>query len=169
MQHNYSIKTEHLLLVPMNQSLSEEYRKLRNREDNRKFFFNSSVIKKEQQEIWFHRYLSNEREYMFSIILLNSKIHIGAIGIYNIDNSFKTGEIGRIVIDRDLVAGRGYGVESITAISQIAANELKLEKVYAYIYSNNSASRKSFIKAGFLPVDTDIYGNDIIKVKLKLT
>lgn len=150
MQHNYSFDGEHIILRPMNESTSELYRVLRNREDNREFFFHSTIIEKEQQVKWFNNYLLKEDEYMFSILFPENYKFVGAIGIYNINQIKKTAEIGRIIIDRYIGGGKGYGTEAINCVSDIARRRLGTQELYAYIYSSNTASVKAFLKADFL-------------------
>lgn len=168
MKHDYSIECGHIILVPMDEQTSEQYRKLRNREDNRNFFFNSAVIEKEQQERWFQNYLNKQSECMFAVFLKEKMEFVGGIGIYDIDLSQKTAEIGRIIIDRNLAAGKGYGTEAIKGICNIAQDKLILKEVYAYIYSSNIASIKTFFKAGFSKCSTDGEDEATIKVGLML-
>lgn len=163
MKHDYSIECDHIILMPMSLQTSELYRQLRNREDNREFFFNSTIIEREQQEAWFQNYLKKETEYMFSVVHKLTGSFIGGIGIYDIDSSKRTAEIGRIIIDKELAAGKGYGTEAINGLAEISQNKLNLNKVYAYIYGTNIASIKAFLKAGFVE-DAAEKDNDIIKV-----
>lgn len=169
MKHDYSIECGHIVLVPMDEQTSEQYRQLRNREDNRNFFFNSTVIEREQQERWFQNYLNKQSECMFAVFLKEKMEFVGGIGIYDIDLSQKTAEVGRIIIDRNLVAGKGYGTEAIKGICNIAQDKLDLEEVYAYIYSDNIASTKAFLKSGFSECSADDENVGTIKVRLQLT
>ena len=138
MKHNFSLECDHIVLMPMDEESSEEYRKLRNREDNQKFFFHSAVIEKEQQIRWFYNYLKRENEYMFAVFL-----------------------------NRRLASGKGYGTETIRGIVDIFQNQLKLKEMYAFIYTTNIASIKSFLRAGFIR-DTENDCNEIIRVSLKI-
>lgn len=149
MKHSYSITGENIILVPMNENSSELYRRLRNREDNRNFFFNSDIISSEQQTKWFQNYLEKETEYMFSVLLKEDETFIGGIGIYDIDRLGGKAEIGRIIIDRNLAGGKGYGTEAIKGVTCIAERFLNMKELYAYIYTANTASIKSFLHAGF--------------------
>lgn len=167
MKHNFSLECDHIVLMPMDEESSEEYRKLRNREDNQKFFFHSAVIEKEQQIRWFYNYLKRENEYMFAVFLKEKMKFVGGIGIYDIDIIKKTAEIGRIIIDRRLASGKGYGTETIRGIVDIFQNQLKLKEMYAFIYTTNIASIKSFLRAGFIR-DTENDCNEIIRVSLKI-
>ena len=168
MRHDYSFEGEHIYLIPMNEDTSEQYRRLRNREDNRGFFFNSAVIEKEQQEKWFGSYLKKESECMFAVFLDDTKEFIGGIGIYDIDHLRGTAEVGRIIIDRNLVSGKGYGAEAIIGITEIARHSLELTELYAYIYTDNIASTKAFLRAGFSKCLFDDENSGVIKVKLIL-
>lgn len=167
MKHNYSIESNHIILVPMDEQTSELYRKLRNREDNRNFFFDSAVIEKEQQAKWFQNYLKKENEYMFAVLLKETMEFVGGIGIYDIDLLQRTAEIGRIIIDKNMVSGRGYGTEAIRGIANIFRKYFALKKIYAYIYANNVASVKAFLKADFIKDSTD-ENSEAIKVYLSL-
>lgn len=169
MKHDYSIECEHIIIVPMDKRTSEYYRKLRNREDNRSFFFTSAVIEKEQQEKWFQNYLNKQSEYMFAVFLKEKMEFAGGIGIYDIDLSRKTAEVGRIIIDRNLAAGKGYGTEAILGVCSIAKDKLNLKETYAYIYSSNLASTKAFFKAGFSECSVEGENKETVKVRLMLT
>lgn len=168
MKHDYSIECEHIILIPMDEQTSECYRKLRNREDNRNFFFNSAIIEREQQKKWFQNYLNKQSEYMFAAFLKEKMEFVGGIGIYDIDLSRKTAEVGRIIIDRNLAAGKGYGTEAIKGVCSIAKDKLNLEETYAYIYSANSASTKAFFKAGFSMCSVDGENKETVKFSMLL-
>lgn len=168
MRHDYTAVMEHIVLSPMNIDTSEKYRVLRNREDNRDFFFHSALISKDQQESWFYRYLEKNSECMFAVHLKDNNTFLGGIGIYDIDNNNASAEVGRIIIDRDLAGGRGYGAEAIRGILEIAKNCLNLEEIYAYIYSDNIASRKAFLRAGFIECDNVSGQEDAVKVRCRL-
>lgn len=163
MKHNYSFTGENIVLIPMDENFSESYRKLRNREDNRNFFFNSAEISSEQQAKWFRGYLEKETEFMFSIFLKDRETFIGGIGIYDIDRSAGKAEIGRIIVDRNLAGGKGYGAEAIKGITCVAENSLGMKELYAYIYATNQASIRSFLRAGFCKCDTDKNDDNISK------
>lgn len=170
MNHNYSFATNNLILNPMDLKGSEAYRRLRNRDDNRVYFFDSSVVSKEQQEKWFSSYLKKDNDFMFTIFRSEEPVFIGAVGIYNINCFDKTAEIGRIIIDRTIAGGNGYGSEVIDGIARFTHKTLNIDEVYAHIYNSNTASIKSFLNAGFLQIwsDGNVDADNIIKVSRKL-
>ncbi len=113
MNHKYLLQSEELLLTPMTAQDSEKYRMLRNRDDNKNFFFSSRSISLEQQIIWYRNYLEDDKQYMFSVYEANSMLFIGGIGLYNIDYQKGNAELGRILIDRNVASGKHYGAKAI--------------------------------------------------------
>ena len=152
MKHNIHICCDRLDLEPMSEEDSEKYRKLRNREENRCFFFDKEVITVEQQRDWYKRYCQSEDDRMFSIF--EQGLFVGGIGIYNIDFAKEEAEIGRVIIDRKIASGKGYATEAIIGLSKVAF-EMGIKRLFAIIYNDNIASIKSFLKAGFCYENVD--------------
>ncbi|WP_026496828.1 GNAT family N-acetyltransferase [Butyrivibrio sp. WCD3002] len=149
MNHNYELKSDKITLKPMSSVDSECYRVLRNRKDNISFFFSGAEITQDQQANWYNKYLTDETQYMFSIYETDSARYIGGIGIYDVDKSSGCAEVGRIIVDRELAAGKHYGAKAIELLEKLAGEELGLKLLYANIYSTNGPSLKSFYGAGF--------------------
>ena len=150
-------------MSPLENDTSEEYRLLRNREDNRKFFFSNKEITAESQNKWFEKYLLDKNQIMFAIYEKASSVFVGGICIYDIDGS--KAEVGRIIIDRQKVGGKGYGAEAIKLINAFAKSELRLKMTYANIYSTNIASIRSFENGGYSQVAEE---DNIKKMELNL-
>ncbi|MDD3665046.1 MAG: GNAT family N-acetyltransferase [Bacteroidales bacterium] len=149
MKHDYRIETKSLRIVPMTHTDSEKFRVLRNREDNREWFIYKKEISKEEQEKWYESYLLKENDYMFAVYTNDEKKEfIGAMAIYDVENSQKKAEIGRLIIDSQKSSGKGYGYETIQGILDISFQLLKLDLIYANIYEDNIPCVKSVIKAG---------------------
>ncbi len=166
MEHQYFAECRHIRLLPLDEFASEEYRQLRNKEENRKWFFHDDYISETQQRDWFRRYMQKEDDYMFAVQESAGKHLIGGIAIYDINRNAATAEIGRIIIDRDY-SGRGYGTEAICGIVQIAREKFGLKEVYACIRPENMASRRSFEKSGFLLCVDDV-SDTVVKMKYYL-
>lgn len=88
---------------------------------------------------------------IFGIFLKNNNEHIGNIKIGNINQIHRHAEIGLIIGDKN-IWGKGYGTESINLATKYAFEEINLNKLFAGIYSNNIASYKAFLKAGYREV-----------------
>lgn len=83
------------------------------------------------------------------IFLRESDKHIGNIRIFNFSAKHKRAELGIMLFDKSQWS-KGYGTESLMAITNYVFNELKLHKICADYYSVNVASPKMFEKAGFV-------------------
>lgn len=166
MEHSYTIECSHLYLKPMDEKSVEIYRQLRNMDENRKWFFHDEKISIEQQQRWYARYLQEDGDYMFGIYEKESQTYIGGIGIYEVDMSALTAEVGRILVDRAF-SGNGYGAEAISSIAQFARKQLGLHQLYAHILYNNAASRKSFEISGFKRCEKQ-ENTEIVKMVLYL-
>lgn len=165
MEHMLYSCDDELIIAPMNYETSECYRVLRNRPDNMSFFFSQKEISSEEQKRWYSNYINDSSQYMFSIFEKESKLFLGGIGVYEVCLEEKSCEVGRIIIDKLLAAGKGYGAKAICQIVSLAHRELGVDFFYAYIYEENIASIKSFLKAGFC-VDYEFCERGIIKVTL---
>ncbi|MCQ2441179.1 MAG: GNAT family N-acetyltransferase [Clostridia bacterium] len=153
MKHTCKYFGKRIKLLPMTQEFSEQYRIFRNKEYNRKFFFDSRIITKEAQKNWYSSYLNKSDEIMFSVFTLTDNTFIGGVGLYNIDLNNKTAEIGRIIIDKELAGGKGYGSDAVFGVCKIAC-DLNLKQLVAYIKSDNIPSQKTFLKNRFI-LDND--------------
>lgn len=167
MEHNYCYKVEEICLRPFSLVDSENYRQLRNREDNRRWFKTDAVIAQEAQEKWYHNYLLKTSEYMFAVEENETGKFLGAVGLYDVDLETKSAEIGRIIIDRYIVGGKGYAAKALEAACRIAIEQLGLRRIYAEIYSDNVASLRSFRKIGFAEIAEiqETNGYKIIRVE----
>ena len=85
---------------------------------------------------------------LIGIFLKESDKHIGNIRLFNFSTRHRRVELGIMIFDKSQWS-KGYGSESLMAISNYAFSELKLHKICADYYSVNIASAKMFKKAGF--------------------
>lgn len=144
------IRDERIILRSLNREDSERYRVLRNQEENRKCFFTNAIISEEDQQKWFERYYMDHDEYMFSIYERNSERYLGAVALYHIDAVNKRAEIGRIIVDRSVAAGKGYGRDAIRCMVEWGRENLGIKTFYAQIYKDNLPSTKAFLGCGFV-------------------
>lgn len=106
----------------------------------------------EEQHIW---WLNNKvftgdcAQYIISTYENDELKDIGTAFIKNIDRDCQKGEYG-IQIGEKAARGKGYGTETAKQMLNIAFGELKLNRVYLTVLSNNIAAKKSYFKAGFL-------------------
>lgn len=85
---------------------------------------------------------------LIGIFLRESDRHIGNIRLFNFNSKHKRVELGIMLFDKSQWS-KGYGTESLIAVTNYAFNELELHKICADYYSVNNASASMFKKAGF--------------------
>ncbi len=153
MKHNYSYQGERILLRPLEEQDIEPLRLLRNRPENRRWFFFADEISEESQRAWYRRYASKENDYMFAATLPSDpKGFIGAIAVYDYQSGDNSFEVGRLLLDSGNPACRGLGKELVRGICRIVENYFPLSvctALRAEIYDNNERSIRCFQSNGF--------------------
>lgn len=91
---------------------------------------------------------SNPSDFLFGIFLKEDGKHIGNIKIGGVNKRHKFADVGLLIGDKK-EWGKGYGTEAIKSATRYAFKKLKLNKLMAGIYANNTGSYKAFIKAGY--------------------
>ena len=83
------------------------------------------------------------------VLLLFALIqHIGNIKLGFINKHHQKGQISLFIGEKNSW-GKGYGKESIKAITQWGFKELHLERIEAGCYAGNTASLQAFLTVGF--------------------
>lgn len=150
MKHNLQVQSGNILICPMTSDDSEQYRRIRNQNENRKWFVDSKTISSEVQRTWFNGYLEKSDEYMFSIY--SSGILVGGCSLYCVDKRIRSAEFGRIAIDTNQ-QGKGYGYEATLGTLKISKDMLGLESVRLFVKKDNTVAIKTYLKAGFAFLD----------------
>ena len=162
MLHQLNAQYGRILLLPIEHKDIEFLRLLRNRE--RKWFVYSEEISEKAQEEWFARYRTVINDYMFSIYRKdNAGSTVGFAALYHVDEIKKTGEFGRIIIDKEKASERGLGYDSTVCACLIGFEQLHLDKIMLEVFSNNISAIKTYEKAGFVSCKEN---NSIIYMEL---
>lgn len=91
---------------------------------------------------------NSQSDYMFGIFDKVTHNHIGNIKLGPVNPHHKFASIGLIIGNKDYW-GKGIATDAIQLVTAFAFDELKLNKVTAGAYANNTASIKAFEKCGF--------------------
>lgn len=94
---------------------------------------------------------SSHRDHLFGMFLLQGNEHIGNIKIGNIREPHRSADLG-LMIGKRSAWGKGYGAEAIALITRYGMESLRLNKLWAGMYSENLGSYYAFIKAGYREV-----------------
>lgn len=155
MKHDYCFNGTDLILRPLEEKDNESLRLLRNRPENRIWFFGSDLIPPEGQSAWFARYLTKENDFMFSVFLPEDpETFVGAIAIYDYEPESDSYEVGRLLLDSKNLPKRGMGVELISAVCEVSKKIWGNIGLRAQVFSNNERSLRCFVKNDFIINDT---------------
>jgi RimJ/RimL family protein N-acetyltransferase len=86
--------------------------------------------------------------YSFSICLLGDRRAIGNVTLRDIDRENGSAEMSIVITDKAL-QGRGYGTDALNCVVDVGFGELRLERIYLYVFDYNVRARRSYEKAGF--------------------
>lgn len=86
---------------------------------------------------------------MLGIFLKKDGGHIGNIKLGPVDPYHRRGDIGLFIGKRDCW-GMGIATEAIRVLSEHGLGEMKLHKICAGCYAENTGSVRAFLKAGFV-------------------
>jgi RimJ/RimL family protein N-acetyltransferase len=116
----------------------------------------------QKQIDWLKEYKNREiegEEYYFIAELNSSKIRVGVIRAYNINQGNKTFTFGSFIIDKD-TATKYCALEMMTGIFQFCFNELGLEKCFFDCRKENDTANAFYRRYGAEVIkvdDNDIY------------
>ena len=117
----------------------------------------------------------SHNDFLFGIYTSSDNVHIGNIKIGEINQLHKFGNLG-LMIGEKKYWDKGYGTEAVKLATEYAFHKLRLNKLLAGIYENNTGCYKAFLKAGYNEVGRlkkhrlhkDEYVDQIIMEKLNV-
>jgi RimJ/RimL family protein N-acetyltransferase len=101
-----------------------------------------------QEASWFESMATSERDLVWAVVLKESELVIGVIGLHRIEWQHRHAWI-EIVLGERSVWGKGYATEGMRLGTDHAFHELGLEKVLASVYSGNEQSIRMAEKLGY--------------------
>lgn len=102
------------------------------------------------EERWFDDMLARQGNdaYHFVICLLADERPIGTAGLFAIDELNGNAGFG-IVIGEAEFRGRGHGTDALAAMCDFGFGELRLERIWLDVFTDNAPAKRSYEKAGF--------------------
>lgn len=117
--------------------------------ESRRNSYNQELIAYDDHISWFSKKVKDPHTYFF---IFNNKEGI-AVGQIRIEMKEKNTAVISISIDKNS-RGKGYAAEMIRTASDVYIKEHPNVKIEAYVFQNNVASAKSFLKAGYVLFDS---------------
>jgi RimJ/RimL family protein N-acetyltransferase len=86
--------------------------------------------------------------YTFVLCLVADDRPIGEVMLFGIDRINGSAEVGIFIGEVD-EWGKGYGTDAVTAIVDFGFAELRLERIWLEVWTENARAERSYLKAGF--------------------
>ena len=87
--------------------------------------------------------------YNFLICLLGDERPIGEVSLGHIDRNGGSAELGIFIGEPD-EWGKGYGTDAVNALVDFGFGELRLERIWLEVWTENARARRAYEKAGFV-------------------
>jgi RimJ/RimL family protein N-acetyltransferase len=87
--------------------------------------------------------------YSFLICLVDGERPIGQISLFALDLQHGSAELGIFIGEPD-EWGKGYGTDAVNALVDFGFGELRLERIWLNVWTENERARRAYEKAGFV-------------------
>lgn len=151
-----------LELIPLASHHLELLRSWRNRDDIRRWFFSSDVISEVQQLDWYYYTYQADASDLMWVANLDGK-PIGTGALTHIDKEKSEAEWSRLMIGDDSARGKGVAHRIAALVRDYGLNELKLDRIYGSLYTDNAVTLHIDTSAGYMPYKVE---GDITYVEL---
>ncbi len=165
MDHHLFGTSEFVNIRPLSQEDIFSLLLLRNQ--NRRWFFDQSIISSQQQLEWYQNYLLKKDDIMFSISPRDVDCFAGAGALYHITPG-GAAEFGRLLVARELFDKPGMGCDITRAICDIGFERLFLKEIWLEVYEENIAARRTYERVGFCTMGEaeQRSGKSLLKMRL---
>jgi UDP-4-amino-4,6-dideoxy-N-acetyl-beta-L-altrosamine N-acetyltransferase len=122
--------------------------KWRNDPEVLRYLFSYLPISSASQRQWYQRYLTDDRQQTFVIVLKDENKPVGTIGLSVIDHRDQKAELG-IMIGEKGERGKGVGEEALRLLIGYAFTQMNLRKIKALAFADNETAIRLYEKCGF--------------------
>lgn len=143
--------TEEVVLRQITESDTDNIVKWRNAPDVKKNLYTQAPLTTEQHLNWLKNKVNTGycAQFIIEVHSPDSMRSIGTVFIKNIDRINLKGEYGIFIGESD-ARGKGFALKATVKILQHAFEELKLNRIYLTVFSDNLAAINVYQKAGFV-------------------
>ncbi len=103
-----------------------------------------------EEEKWFEGQLQKQDGRVFAIEAINGDqaVHIGNIGIHDVDWKNRVAEVGIVIGEKDYW-GQGYGTDALKTLLRFAFQEMNLHRIQLRVHDYNARAIRCYEKCGF--------------------
>jgi diamine N-acetyltransferase len=144
------IRAERIYLRPAERSDVEAFVRWFADADVTRYLKARAPFSQAMEERWFDQMLEKQgkSDYHFVICLVADGRPIGTAGLHQLDLENGSAAFG-ISIGEKGEWNKGYGTETLQAISDFGFGQLRLERIWLEVYAPNKAGQRAYQKAGF--------------------
>lgn len=104
------------------------------------------LLSRAEEERWFEETLKDGRH---RILAIDTKegVHIGSIGLHNLDWKNGSGELGIMIGDKNYW-GKGYGTDAVRSLLRFGFQDLNLHRIFLRVYDFNPRAIRCYEKCG---------------------
>lgn len=113
----------------------------------REFLMLNRPISVAEEERWFEGQLADPSTELFAIETAEG-VHIGNIGLHDIDWLHRRAELGIVIGEREFW-NQGYGSDAICTLLAFAFRDMNLHRVWLRVFEGNGRAMKAYEKCGF--------------------
>ena len=144
------ISTQNIGLGPLiDEDLDRLWIWINDKEVTQYLYLFNRMYTREMEKKWLENALrGSENNIIFAILLLPEKLHIGNVGLHNIDLINKHAELG-IIIGEKKYWNQGYGAEAVRLALDYGFGVLNLEMIFLRVLQFNKRAIRCYEKVGF--------------------
>ncbi|HIP95838.1 MAG TPA: N-acetyltransferase [Anaerolineae bacterium] len=103
-----------------------------------------------EEEKWFEGQLQKQDGRIFAIEVIDGDqpVHIGNVGIHDVDWKNRAAEVGIVIGEKDYW-GKGYGTDALKTLLRFAFQEMNLHRVQLRVHDYNARALRCYEKCGF--------------------
>lgn len=105
------------------------------------------LLSRADEEHWFEETVRDERHRILAIDTLEG-VHIGSIGLHNLDWRNSSAELGIMIGDKNYWS-KGYGRDAIRSLLRFGFGELNLHRIFLRVYDFNPRAIRCYENVGF--------------------
>jgi UDP-4-amino-4,6-dideoxy-N-acetyl-beta-L-altrosamine N-acetyltransferase len=113
----------------------------------RQFLMLNRPISVAEEERWFESQLVDPGTELFAIETAEG-VHIGNIGLHDIDWLHRRAELGIVIGEREFW-NQGYGSDAVRTLLGFAFREMNLHRVHLRVFEDNVRALRVYEKCGF--------------------
>lgn len=112
------------------------------------FLLNQSLPSLQNEIDWYDFQQKSNKDVLLAIVNKENHVHIGNIGLHNIDWRNRLGTTGALIGEKEYL-GKGYGTEAKLLLLKHAFDTLGIEKICSNVLSINPRSKAYLEKTGY--------------------